>query len=293
MTSQLDSLIEINTRDFLNAWGLGGVRFGRGLLAALARPAARDFAREVIAFDESVGEGGLPRGGLLLAKRYTAGLRAAGRDAVPRDGPTLILSNHPGLADTAVLFAAIARHDLRVLGLDRPFLRALPNTAQRMFLMPDDAHGRISAIRAAAGYLRQGGALLTFPAGQIEPDPLVLAGAVESLGRWSESISLFARLAPRARIVTAIVSGVLAPDAQRNPVIRLRRERKDREFLGATLQILWPPYRRNVAQVAFAPPMLAADLLAASPDSASITGAITGAARRLIVNPPSQWETIF
>lgn len=293
MTSQLDTLVEINTHDFLDAWGLGRIHFGRDVLKALARPAARDFAREVIAFDESVGNGGLPRGGLMLTKRYTSGLRVAGRDNVPSGGPTLILSNHPGLSDTVALFAAIARTDLHVLALDRPFLCALPNTACHLFMLPDDIGSRPAVIRAAANYLRKGGALLTFPAGQIEPDPLVLPGAVESLKNWSESVGLFARLAPQTRIVAAIVSGVLSPEAQRNPIIRLRRDRTKREFLGATFQILWPPYRRNVVRVAFAPPLLAADLIAANPGPAHVTAAVVEAARQLITNPPSQWETIF
>ena len=293
MTSHFDTLVEINTQDFLNAWGLDQLRFGQSILRVLSRPPAAAFARELIAYDAEVGRGGLPRGGLALIKRYTSGLQVAGAENVPKDGPVFVLSNHPGLSDTVALFAAIARTDLSVLALDRPFLRALPNTARHLFMLPDDIGGRPAMIRAAANYLRKGGALLTFPAGQIEPDPLVLPGAVESLKNWSESVDVFARLAPQTRIVAAIVSGVLSPEAQRNPIIRLRRDRKKREFLGATFQILWPPYRRNVVRVAFAPPLLAADLIAVNRDPACATSAVTDAARQLITNPPSHWATIF
>jgi hypothetical protein len=293
MTSQLSTLTNINAQDFLAAWGLDKLRFGQSFFRALARPSASAFARELIAYDEAVGEGGLPRGGQMLLKRYTAGLRVAGREHIPASGPALILSNHPGLSDTVALFAAIARTDLRVLGLDRAFLRALPNTARQMFLMPDDAHGRIATIRTSASFLRKGGALLTFPAGQIEPDPLVLPGAVESLSNWSESIGVFARLAPQTQIIAAIVSGVLTPEAQRNPVIRIQRDQKKREFLGATLQILWKGYRRNYVHVAFAKPLPAADLVAQNPDPARVTAVVVEAARQLITDPPSDWETIL
>ncbi len=291
--ARLDTLTAINVHDFLVAWGLDRLRFGQNLWRRLAWPAAKRFARELIAYDNAVGEGGLPHGGLLLLKRYVAGFQVAGTENIPPAGGALILSNHPGLSDTVALFAAIARADLRVITLDRPFLCALPNTAQRLFMLPDEAAGRMVRMRAIAHYLRQGGAVLTFPAGQIEPDPLVLPGAVESLQTWSESIGLFARLAPQTHIVAAIVSGVLTPAAQRNPIIQVQRDRQKREFLGATLQILWQGYRNNIVKVAFAPPLLAADLLAANPDPASVTAAVVEAARQLILHPPARWETIF
>jgi hypothetical protein len=45
--------------------------------------------------------------------------------------------------------------------------------------------------------------------------------------------------------------------------------------------------------VAFAPPLLAADLIAVNRDPACATSAVTDAARQLITNPPSHWATIF
>ena len=70
------------------------------------------------------------------------------------------------------------------------------------------------------------------PQGEIEPDPSVLPGAVESLHQWSESIGLFVRLAPEARIVPAIVSGVLSASAQCHLITRLRRRPEGRKRLG-------------------------------------------------------------
>jgi hypothetical protein len=179
------ALIEINIDDMLAAWGLDQMRMGRCLLRALARPPSAEFARQTCAFDEAVGVGGLQAGGAMLCRRYTGGVRVAGLEYLPRDGPTLILSNHPGLCDTVALFASIPRSDLRVIALDRPFLRALPNTAWCLDLLPDDVNARACSmragvIRAVARHLRGGGAALTFPAGHIEPDPLALPGASAS-----------------------------------------------------------------------------------------------------------------
>ncbi len=277
-SSQFESLTQINIDDFLNAWGLSRFRFLRGVV----RPAAETFAREMMIFDDAVGKGGLRLGGGTLIRRYTGGLQVAGVENIPREGATLILSNHPGLTDTVALFASIPRTDLKIIALDRPFLRALPHTSQKLFYLPDEISQRAGVTRAVANFLKHGGAAVTFPAGHIEPDPLIQSGAIESLVSWSESIGLFARLVPQMKIVVAIVGAVLLEEAQRNPLTKLRRSKKDQELLGAALQILWQPYQRNIVRVAFAPPLLASDLLKANPDPVEVTRAVTGEAKRLI-----------
>ncbi len=287
------TLTEINIDDLMNAWGLTGVRVGRGLLRALARPAAVNFAHEMVKFDQAVGAGELQAGGRLLCQRYTGGVGVSGAAAVPSNGPVLFLSNHPGMADTVALFSAIPRTDLRVIALQRPFLQALPNTAARLFMLPDDVGARAGVTRAAASYLRRGGAALTFPAGQIEPDPLYRPGAVESLQNWSESVALFARLVPGLQIVVVMVAGVVNPAAFDHPLTRLRRSAQDRELSGGGLQLLWPGYQRNRIQVAIAPPLAAEDLLARDPAPAAVNQAIIQAARSLLENWPQNWDAVL
>jgi hypothetical protein len=182
---------------------------------------------------------------------------------------------------------------LHVLALEREFLRALPHTAERLFMLPDDMFKRRAMLREVGKHLDGGGAVLTFPAGQIEPDPLVLPGAVESLDTWARSVGLFAKMAPQMRIVVAIVSGVLNPEAQRNPFIQVQRDRKKREFLGATLQILWKGYRTNVVNVAFSPPILASSFADCNYDAGLVTAEVVEAARKLITQPPERWQTIL
>ena len=103
-----------------------------------------------------------------------------GVDRVPREGPVLVVSNHPGLADAVALFATMPRDDLRVIAAERPFLSALPNTSRALIPVPDTPTGRPGAVRVAARHLRRGGAVITFPGGKIEPDPAVLPGASEA-----------------------------------------------------------------------------------------------------------------
>jgi hypothetical protein len=277
-TGQMDTLTHINVEDFLEAFGLGRVRRGRPLIEWLARPPARRFADEVAAYDRLVGEQGLQAGARWILKKYVQNLRVQGRENIPDGGPVLILCNHPGLTDTMAMFASLPRPDLRVVAGERPFLRALPNTSRRLIYVPDDAQARLGVVRAGVNHLRSGGALLTFPAGHIEPDPAVLPGAVESLQTWSESITLFVRRAPKTLIVPAIIRGVVAPASLRNPLTRLRRQQQDRERLAATLQIVLQSvlsaYRPTNVRVTFGPPIQA--------DSTGVMQAVINQARRLI-----------
>ena len=145
--------------------------------------------------------------------------------------------------------------DLRVIALDRPFLRALPNVARHLILVPNHDVGRMGAVRAGVKHLKQGGALLTFPAGEIEPDPATFGRrkALDSLACWSKSFALFARRVPRTRFVPAIVSNVISPEAQRDVLTRLRRTAHDKQRLAAALQVARPRYQKLIAQVAFGP----------------------------------------
>jgi hypothetical protein len=287
-----ETLLEINIDDFASAWGLAEALLGRRLVRALARAPSAEFARQMCRFDEVVGVEGLGAGGALLCQRYTGGVRAAGLEHVPHEGPVLLLANHPGLCDTAALFATILRPDLRVIALDRPFLRALPQTSRYLYLLPEDLDGRAGITRHVARHLRDGGAALTFPAGEIEPDPRVLPGAVGSLASWSESIGAFARLVPRASIVVALVGGVYDPAVLRHPLTWLRRRRSDRELLAAALQLTWRRYQGHPIDVVFAPPLSAIDLLAQDRDPARITREVTSVARRVLENWPDSWATV-
>ncbi len=254
---RLEQLTRICVEDVVTAFGLGGVSRGRAVLELFSRVPVRRLARQVLAFDRTVGESGLGTGGAWALGRMCRNARIEGQSNVPRGGPLLLVSNHPGLADAVALFAATPREDLRVIAADRPFLNALPNTSRYLLTVVEDSGERSGIVRAAARHLRDGGAVLTFPGGMIEPDPAVLPGAVESLDRWSSSADLFARLAPDLAVVPVVVSGVISARALRIPLTRLRRRRRDREWLAATLQMLIPHLRDVDLRVEFGRPIYA------------------------------------
>ncbi len=253
----LERLTQVCVDDLISAFGLGGVIHGRSVMESISRIPARRLARQIQTYDEIVGESGLGTGGAWALKRLSRNNRTEGQENVPRGGPLLLVSNHPGLSDAVALFAATPRDDLRVIAADRPLLEALPNTSRHLLTVAETSAGRPGVVRAAARHLRGGGAVLTFPGGRIEPDPAVLPGAVRALDHWSSSADLFARLTPGLAVVPVVVSGVISPSALRNPLINVRRRRRDREWLAATLQVLIPALSNVNARVQFGRPIYA------------------------------------
>src|ERR687889_1119820 len=209
----LERLTQLCVDDLISAFGLGEVSHGRTVMESISRVPARRLARQILTYDRIVGESGLGTGGAWALKRLSRNTSIEGQENVPRVGPLLLVSNHPGLADAVALFAATPRDDLRVIAADRPFLDALPNTSRHLMTVAETPGGRSRVARAAARHLRGGGSVLTFPGGRIEPDPAVLPGAVAALDRWSSSADLFARLIPELVVVPVVVSGVISPSA--------------------------------------------------------------------------------
>lgn len=92
---------------------------------------------------------------------------------IPAAGGLLVVANHPfgGLDGLAALEVLLARRaDVRVLA--NHFLARIPELAP--FVLPVDVFGgraarhyNARALRAAAAWLRKGGALLVFPAGEV------------------------------------------------------------------------------------------------------------------------------
>ena len=238
MDEALKQLTTTNLDDLMVSFGLQDRPLLGAPLRAVFHAPAEQFARQMLEFDRGAENGSLPGAARRALPAYVADLRAYGRENLPASGPLIVLANHPGLSDTLCLFAAINRPDLRVIAVDRPFLRALRNISAHLIFVSEDSAQRVSALKNAAVHLKQGGAILTFPAGQIEPDPALREGAIESLDRWVDSAGLLLRLVPGAVIVPAAVRGVFWDKAAEHPLTRVRREPEDRERLGAALQLL-------------------------------------------------------
>lgn len=256
----IDALTAINLDDLYKALGIEWLR-GVAPLRRVLRPFAQRLAEQVVTCDNLVGELGLQVGGAWALGQFVRHAVTSGQASIPREGPLMIVANHPGLYDTLALFAAIPRADLRIISADRPFLRTLPNISRYLLPIDDATSGRMGAVRAASRHMRAGGALLLFPGGKIEPDPATMPGAVARLREWSESVELFGRLVPQLTAVSAVVSGVLSATAQRHPLVRLRRTPSERDLLAATLQMIAPSLHDLPLRVDFGPPLRRADFV--------------------------------
>jgi 1-acyl-sn-glycerol-3-phosphate acyltransferase len=239
MPSQLDTLTRINLDDLVSSFGWENYPIPASLLRGIFHQPARKFAKQVVDFDNAVGQLGLAEASRrMMQKYYVRDVRVHGCEYLPSNGPALFLSNHPGMADTIGLFAAIDRPDLKSIALHRPFLASLVNTTNHLFFIDDDPAERMRAVRQVSTHLRNGGSALTFPAGEIEPDPDIYPGALESLNSWTDSAGVFIRFARDTKIVPVLVSGVIWEKTARLWLTRLKRTREERERLAAAFQLL-------------------------------------------------------
>jgi hypothetical protein len=289
MPSAIENLTRINLNDLVSAFGWEGFPLLSSILRRVFFHPAREFAEQIINYDNLIGEIGLAEASRrIMQKKYVRDIRVHGRGHLPASGPVLFLSNHPGMSDTISLFASINRPDLRIIAINRPFLEAMKNTARQLYFIDDDPAKRMNAVRQVSAHLKNGGAALTFPAGEIEPDPEVYDDALESLDKWTDSAAVFLRFVRDANIVPVLVSGVMWDWAARHPLTRLKRARAEREKLAAALQLLIVVTRNarpNMVHVRFAKPITLEEI--GSTDTQAIHKVVIERMRGLIMNKPN------
>lgn len=113
-------------------------------------------------------------------------------DRIPRQGPLVIVANHPfGLLDAFLLDAVLdgVRQDLRFLA--NHTIRWLPELAGHVIPVNNmnrrgAAMENVAALLRAREWLRDGHALVAFPAGEVATFRLRSLGIVE--GEWSEAL---------------------------------------------------------------------------------------------------------
>ena len=287
--SQLDTLTQINLDDLVSSFGWEKNPFLASTLRRTFINPARKFAYQMVDFDNLVGQMGLADASrAIMRKLYVRDVYVHGREYIPKSEPALFLSNHPGMSDTLSLFVSINRMDLKIIAIHRPFLGSLTNTTRQLFFIDDVPSKRMNAVRQVANHLRNGGSALTFPAGEIEPDPLVYPGALESLGNWTDSAGVFLRHTPETKIVPVLVSGVIWERAARHWLTRFKRTRFEREKLAAALQLLvliTRDMRPNTVHVHFGKPITVDEV--GSTDSQAIHKVVIERMQRLILNQPT------
>jgi len=224
-TETLEKTIQKSITD--EAFRAMGFPYGspvRKVFGPLMYPAAHRFARLAAEVDNDLEQHGIAETARKYLPDYMNGVIINGAEHIPLKGAAIIASNHPGTLDAPLIFSALPRDDLKVIVSGVPVVRALPGASKYLIYTPYDIQQRTAVVRGAIRHLNDGGLLMIFPTGKIDPDPAFLPGSSQALESWSKSLEIFLRRAPGTKVVPTIVSGVLDPAALRNPLTKLRRE---------------------------------------------------------------------
>lgn len=240
------SYTKINTEKFIDQLidnlivtsGLFKQRWMQSTLRIMFGPAFKRFAEVISGLDESVSRFGFPEASRQLLPRFIKNTEIVGQEHIPHDGPVLIISNHPGTLDGLLIASRLHRSDLKIVVTEYPFYQALSKLKDNFIFTTNAWNDKVSAIRQSIRQLQEGGALLIFPRGILEPDPAVMAGAETTISEWSPSIELFLKKVPETRLVTTIVSGLIAPSSLRNPIVRLGRNPAERQTVAEIFQMI-------------------------------------------------------
>ena len=259
MTPLARELARLSASEMVAA--LGVQRAPRLVRQGLALPflaASRSLGETLAELDSSLAEKGLPAAADHALWRCGVALRVTG-DAVPA-GPCLVLANHPGAYDALALMRALGRRDLLILAADRSFLRALSGLTAHLCFVGDAPGARAGALKRSLRWLKHGGALLHFPAGQIEPDADFEPEQAGLLNAWQPGVPALIRACAHAggRVLVAGVRGVHSPRAKRLLVNRWA-ERRGITTLSALVQ-LWRGLRDVETRVCLLEAQAAAEL---------------------------------
>lgn len=199
---------------------------------------AMRFSQMISRLDSAVGEYGLQEGARRTLGGFFPEITTHIRQELPREGPLLIVSNHPGAADVLALAAALSRKDIKFVAQDRPIIRAASNVSEHIIYLNSPDQVRANSILEMITFLKGGGALLLFPRGIWEPDPAVMPGARSHLTSWSKSIGHFLSRVPETRLAPVFISGVISRQAAGSALVNLGRNWHQRSQVLSILSLI-------------------------------------------------------
>jgi hypothetical protein len=212
----------------------------RKLISSLTGRAIRGFTELASELDCVVGEEGIAGGARWLLPRFVKAHSAGGVENIPPVGPLVVASNHPAYVDSVVISAHIPRRDYKVIIGEIPFFKHLPNINKNAIFAPDptDVMGRMQVIREVIRHLKNDGAILIFPRGDIEADPAWMSHPEAEFDHWSRSLETFLKHVPQTEVLVTIVSGVISKRAMHHPITWFRKARADRQRLAFMVQFI-------------------------------------------------------
>lgn len=261
----------------------------RFLFLILSSPVKR-ISKILVELDQNISEIGSNQAAKVFMGHFVTKVDLRGAEYIPEKGPLLLMCNHPAAYDVIILAACIHRDDLKILASDIQIIKKLPNIANALIPVPYHIPARLQTVRAAIQHLNNGGALLIFPRGDVEPDPAVSPGAEQSLNNWSASLELFLRKVPQTISVVAIASGVLSKKWFKNPLINFWKKYEQRqkvaEIFQVATQLITGKMPRSTPMVSFSPPLTVDALGGADAPEGTILANLIEQARILLEDHP-------
>ena len=247
-------------------YAFGGKR--NGWLQKLAAPFLRNLTQHfgciAAEFYNQVNHLGISQGASGTLSSFKHRVQARGVESIPREGPLLLVSNHPGGLDSLGIVSCIPRNDLRALVTDVSLLHELDYLQRYFFFVDFKATSGMLALRDAIAQLKNGGALLLFAHGEVEPEPESYPNARDEITRWSPSIEIILRKVPETCLQILTVSGAVQAYYLRHPLTLIRREPSRRQKLAEFLQViaamLSPKARSTLIHITAGVPITTAQL---------------------------------
>jgi hypothetical protein len=247
--------------------GLAQTRLAQWPIRLIFGSPARRLASMLVHLDQDIARNGLSAAAGNLLARFVQDLRVDCpqgipdcTQGIPKDGPLLVVSNHPGAYDLLILVANLLRDDLKIISSDIAVFHHLPSVAPHFITITDDPYRRMVSFRTALRHLGDGKALLIFPRGEVEIDPILSADAIRGIDRWSFSLDLILRKVPQTRTVVAIVSGVFSPRWFNHPILHLWKKPEQRQKIAEIIQVaeqlIFSKSLQLSPRVSFSPPLI-------------------------------------
>ena len=241
---EVDQYVSINELrlslidEIIKSVGLPRTPFWRKVFSPIFWLPTDRFSRFGSNFDEMVAKSGFNKA-IKYALTFLVGdMEVHGAKNIPKKGPLLVVSNHPGTYDSVTVVAQIPRDDVKIVSSDIPFIQKMRNANRHFLFTTRDTYKRMIVIKRAIRHLKSGGAIFIFPSGHIDPDPAFMPGAMKELDTWSRVVEIFISKVPETNIQVAIVSKMLSPKYLKNLLTRLRKHWRDRQRIAEFIQVL-------------------------------------------------------
>ncbi len=210
----------------------------KALLKLVLDPPARKFTRLLLELEQAVAAQGPAYGARKISRYFFDDLTVHGAEHIPQEGACIIAANHPGGMDFLAQIEAARRDDLRVISSDVNFMRPLPGLNQYLVPISSDARSRYAALRETLAHLRDGGMLLLYPTGSIDPDPHYFRNAQDHLARWSRSLAVYLQKGAPLQVVPAITSQAISEKILFSRLVMRQKRRVDRQRAAEFLQTM-------------------------------------------------------